>query len=79
MNDPGAVGPHIRMRLPSLTPLKGTVAADRLALHDSAVDASRRKVPGLGARGVAKGAARRQGGRYQSGPEDAGRQSKRKG
>ena len=34
MGDPRAVGAQIRMRLPSLTPLEGKVAADILARKD---------------------------------------------
>lgn len=44
MNDPRAVGPQIRMRLPSLTPLEGKVAADILARRDITDDTSLREV-----------------------------------
>jgi RpiR family transcriptional regulator, repressor of rpiB and als operon len=44
MNDPRAVGPQIRMRLPSLTPLEGKVAADILARRDINGDTSLREV-----------------------------------
>ena len=44
MNDPRAVGPQIRMRLPSLTPLEGKVAADILAHRDITEDTSLREV-----------------------------------
>lgn len=44
MNDPRAVGPQIRMRLPSLTPLEGKVAADILAQRDITEDTSLREV-----------------------------------
>jgi len=44
MNDPRAVGPQIRMRLPSLTPLEGKVAADILARRYITEDTSLREV-----------------------------------
>ena len=44
MNDPRAVGPQIRMRLPSLTPLEGKVAADILGRRDISPDMSLREV-----------------------------------
>lgn len=44
MNDPRAVGPQIRMRLPSLTPLEGKVAADILARRDITEDTALREV-----------------------------------
>ena len=44
MNDPMAVGPQIRMRLPSLTPLEGKVAADILGRRDISPDMSLREV-----------------------------------
>lgn len=44
MNDPRAVGAQIRMRLPSLTPLEGKVAADILARRDITEETSLREV-----------------------------------
>jgi len=44
MNDPRAVGAQIRMRLPSLTPLEGKVAADILARRDIIEQTSLREV-----------------------------------
>jgi RpiR family transcriptional regulator, repressor of rpiB and als operon len=44
MNDPKAVGAQIRMRLPSLTPLEGKVAADVLARRDITDATSLREV-----------------------------------
>jgi RpiR family transcriptional regulator, repressor of rpiB and als operon len=44
MNDPRAVGAQIRMRLPSLTPLEGKVAADILARKDITEDMPLREV-----------------------------------
>jgi len=44
MNDPRAVGPQIRMRLPSLTPLEGKVAADILGRRDITPDTALREV-----------------------------------
>lgn len=44
MNDPRAVGPQIRMRLPSLTPLEGKVAADILGRRDITEATSLREV-----------------------------------
>lgn len=44
MNDPRAVGPQIRMRLPSLTPLEGKVASDILGRRDITPDTSLREV-----------------------------------
>lgn len=44
MNDPRAVGPQIRMRLPSLTPLEGKVAADIFARRDITADTALREV-----------------------------------
>jgi RpiR family transcriptional regulator, repressor of rpiB and als operon len=44
MNDPRAVGAQIRMRLPSLTPLEGKVAADVLARRDMTDHTSLREV-----------------------------------
>lgn len=44
MNDPRAVGPQIRMKLPSLTPLEGKVAADILGRRDITPDTSLREV-----------------------------------
>lgn len=44
MNDPKAVGPQIRMRLPSLTPLEGKVAPDMLERRDITEATSLREV-----------------------------------
>lgn len=44
MDDPRAVGPQIRMRLPSLTPLEGKVAADILARRDITENTALREV-----------------------------------
>ena len=44
MNNPRAVGPQIRMRLPSLTPLEGKVAADILGRRDITPETSLREV-----------------------------------
>ncbi|MCF1709734.1 MurR/RpiR family transcriptional regulator [Tabrizicola sp. J26] len=44
MGDPRAVGAQIRMRLPSLTPLEGKVAADILARKDITTDTPLKQV-----------------------------------
>ncbi len=44
MNDHRAIGAQIRMRLPSLTPLEGKVAADVMARRDITDDTSLREV-----------------------------------